>query len=561
MQKPSVFFTAQLHVLVMRNLTGLSKAAFVAFTIVTLCFSYSCSKKEDEQEQIIPDNTANVKPESASVLSFQVANLVVKGGFTSLYKGTFGGQPVDIRLSGDTTLSFLVPDVAEGKHVLEFELGRITYTVTKPQVTDPNKLITDMVANLDAQINKLPVTTTEQQDEVNDIKAYKQEVLKLYNSLTAEQKRQTAYFYEANKGVFRQFMSQVYTNLDGPTSLRQSECPRVDFKSFYSCTADNLATSAIALKNSSKEFLKLMALAGISAYLAPASFGLSAISTTLAVGMAGYLLITEIRPAALTFKHSLKAFLGANWIFTKALFSVIRTEFETGLNTDMQLDASFHSIMDNDRDVNSSTNNFISALRSLQLQWDLLTQVFGSTPTYKGSLEQVTLNTNDITISNISNPNVQLVTRSNENVTFKSLSGKEESFSFHIKASKEGFVTEKDITAKVIAITDSTSLYKNACVGTWTVQGFDPNNPTTTYTLELKADGSGSYRVPNNPNTYRVSWYISRSANNEYRLYESGFWHPAYDGLSRTRLTWPVSSFKTFANFDANFVSQIYNKN
>lgn len=545
----------------MRKLSGLSLAALSMLTALTLCFSYSCSKKEKDQEEIIPDNTSQVKPESASVYSFQIVNLIVKNGFVSHYSGTFGGVPVDIRLSSDTTLSFLVPDVPEGKQVLDFSLGRITFTVSKPLVANTDKLITDMVTNLDAQINKLPVSTTEEQNEVNSIKAYKAEVMKLYNSLTAEQKRQTALFYEANKGVFRSFVAQVYTNLDGPTALRQSECPKTDFKSFYSCTADNLATSAIALKNSSKEFLKLLALAGASAYLAPASFGLSAIGTTLAAGMAGYLLVTEIRPAALTFKHSLKEFLGANWIFTKALFSVIKTEFETGVDTDMQLDASFHSIMESDRDVNTSTSSFIAALRNLQLQWDLLTEVFGSTPTFMGKLKQIVLGTNDITISNISNPNVQVVTRNNENITFKSVSGKEENFTYHIKVNKEGFVVEKDVTAKVIALTDSTSLYKAACVGSWTVQGFDPNNPTTTYTLELKADGSGLYHVPNSTTTYRVSWYISRNAANEYRLYESGFWHPAYDGLTRTKLTWPVSSFKTYANFDPTFVSQIYTKN
>jgi len=544
----------------MRKLSGLSLAALIALTAVTVCFSYSCSKKEKEEE-IIPDNTANVKPESSSVYSFQMTNLIVKGGSVSQYSGTFGGVPVDIRLTGDTTLSFLVPDVPEGKHVLEFSLGRITFTVSKPQIANTDKLITDMVSNLDAQINKLPGTSTEEKEEINSIKAYKQEVLKLYNSLTTEQKRQTAYYYEANKAVFRAFTAQATTHLDGPSTMRLSECPKTDFKSFYSCTADNLTNSAIALKNSSKEFLKLMALAGISAYLAPASFGLSAISTTLAVGMAGYLLITEIRPAALTFRRSLVAFLGANWIFTKALFSVIKTEFQTGLSTDMGLDASFHSIAETDRDVNSSTSSFITALRALQLQWDHLTSVFGYTPGFQGKLQPITLNTADISVSNISNSNVQLVTRDKENITFKSLSGKEESFSFHLKVNKEGFVTEKDVNAKVIAISDSSAIYKAACVGTWTVQHFDPNNPSTTYTVEFKADGTGVYHVPNNPKTYGTSWSIRRNANNEYRLYESGFWHPAYDELTRTKLPWPVGSFKTYGNFDPNFVSQIYTKN
>jgi hypothetical protein len=107
---------------------------------------------------------------------------------------------------------------------------------------------------------------------------------------------------------------------------------------------------------------------------------------------------------------------------------------------------------------------------------------------------------------------------------------------------------------------DSTAIYAAASVGMWTVKGYDPKNPTTTYTLELFANGRGTYRVPNNPTAYNVSWYIQKNSDG-YRLYESGFWHPAYNGLSRDKLKYPITRFRTFANFDPKFVSQEYIKN
>lgn len=532
--------------------------------IITTGLLYSCSKKspaQEQEEEEIPTGNANVSAQTSTVFTYQVANLIVKNGFSERYSGTFGSVPVDLVRTSDTTLSFLVPEVAEGKQILRFPIGNVSFTVTKSQVADPEKVVTDLVKTLDTQISNLTATNPDEVAEVNSIKQYKQEVLALYNTLTTEQKRQTALFYEANKATFRAFSAGVYTNIDAPTSLRQSDCPRTDFRSFYGCTADNLATAAIALKNSSVEFLKLLALAGVSAYLAPASFGLSAISTTLAAGMAGYLLITEIRPAAITFRRALISFLGANWIFTKGLFLTIKSEFETGISVNLNLDAYFKSVYRTDGDVNEGTSHFISALASLQLYWDRLTAVFGYTPGYVGTKKSFDLSTTDYTITGISNPNVQLVTRSNENVTFKSLSGKEESFSFHIKVSKEGFTEEKDVSARVIAISDSSAIYKAACVGGWTVYGYDPNNPTTTYTLELFADGTGKYHVPNSSTTYGTSWEVRRNNANEYRLYESGFWHPAYDELTRDKLEFPPSSFKTYANFDQNFVSQKYIKN
>lgn len=74
------------------------------------------------------------------------------------------------------------------------------------------------------------------------------------------------------------------------------------------------------------------------------------------------------------------------------------------------------------------------------------------------------------------------------------------------------------------------------------------------------ANGSGEYHVPGISAAYTTNWYVQRSGDG-YRLFEYGFWHPAYNGLGRDRLTYPLTVFKTYANFDPNFVSQEYIKN
>lgn len=117
----------------------------------------------------------------------------------------------------------------------------------------------------------------------------------------------------------------------------------------------------------------------------------------------------------------------------------------------------------------------------------------------------------------------------------------------------------QNMSARITASIDSTEIYKKASLGFWTVNGYDPNNPTTTYTLELREDGSGLYHVGEG-GVYLVRWDVVRTETG-YKLFEWGFWHPAYDFLDREDLTFPITQFKTYSNFDPDFVSQIFIKN
>lgn len=94
--------------------------------------------------------------------------------------------------------------------------------------------------------------------------------------------------------------------------------------------------------------------------------------------------------------------------------------------------------------------------------------------------------------------------------------------------------------------TDSLAIYRAAMLGWWTVKAYDPQNPTTTYTLELFANGTGTYHVPGNPKQYPISWNLLRTVDG-YRFYESGFWNGS-NTLPRDYLTYPPTTFKTYLN-------------
>jgi hypothetical protein len=315
-----------------------------------------------------------------------------------------------------------------------------------------------------------------------------------------------------------------------------------------------LGLAAGELLQVSREFAKYAAITGLIAWAAPAAVGLYAPTTVYAT----YLFMTDVLPAAKHFVNSTQPFLEANWIFGQALFLSIVAVYNDQTLTDLKLLPKFRSLTSSDGLLTPACNFFIKSYANVSQSWNRLPSIFGSLPSYKNTDSVVTLATSDISISNISNPNVQLVSRSNQSVQFKTTSGKEESFTYTIQVNKQGFTETSTVSGKVLPGIDSTNIYKAACVGGWTVKHYDPINPSTTYPLQLLSDGKGVYTVSGK--LYYISWSIRRSGN-EYRMYESGFWHPAYDALNRDKLTYPITKFKTYASWDAKFVNQEYIKN
>ncbi|MCR6639698.1 MAG: hypothetical protein NVV82_12130 [Sporocytophaga sp.] len=495
----------------------MKKIILLTFAILVVTTINSC--KKDKEQEPKPATNKGVTAEKTDVKTYEIVNLIAHVNLVDKYNATFGSAAIELLKTSDSTLTFYVPDIAEGEVLLRFDLATIKFKVTKTAEVNANQLITNLTQNFDMQVSLLNPSTTDEIAEVNSLNQYKQEVISLFNSLTDDEKLQAILFYEANKEIFKSFANSTFTNLNTSTAMRlQSECPRTDFKSYYGCTAENLGNAAIGLKNASKEFLKMLALAGASAYLAPASFGLSAFGTTLALGTAGYLLITEVRPAALHFKHSLFPFLNANWIFSKALFQATGEVFQDQISTSLNLTPKFRSLTANDGNVNSGSGYFISAMTSLSGYWNKLTSIFGNFPTYKNTEESTTLATNEISISNISNSKVQYLGNTGQSVKFKSLSGNEESFSYNIRVSKEGFIEEKTLTGKVLAVIDSTYIYESAVVGNWTMTWnngeinkftFKTGGSGIYYWMQCSSCAEGNNIEPENP-VYRITWSIRK---------------------------------------------------
>ncbi|PHK97294.1 hypothetical protein CGL56_17100 [Neolewinella marina] len=461
----------------------------------------ACEKEEAEITPTKEEFSEGITAEKTSVSTFEIVSLVAAGNIRGQYTADFGGLPVQLMRTSDSTLTFYVPDVEVGTHFLEFDLARIRFSVQKTAAPSEAEFLAATNQRFERDLALLDPTTETEKAEVDSLKGYRKEVMQLFSGLTADERRQAISFYHANQAVFRTFAEGTFSILDAQTTMkRQSNCPRSDYKAFYGCTAGNLGNTAIALKDASKQFVEMLLLAGASAYLAPASFGLSTAGTALALGTAGYLLITEVRPAALRFKHSIFPFLAANWIFTQAVFEVVADEFVDNLSTELNLQPTFRSFTAQDGGLSAGSALLVRAMGNLRGYWNKLNRIFGSYPDFQQSETTVQLDSSDISITDISNPNVQLKKHTGESATFENKSRKEEKFSYTIRASKEGFTEEKVVQATIKPRTCE----PDSLLGVWREEAYNtcyPNPDGTpayagTNTITVKSDGTVTYTYP-----------------------------------------------------------------
>ncbi|MCB9203311.1 MAG: hypothetical protein H6604_09775 [Flavobacteriales bacterium] len=414
------------------------------FFILTLFLG--CSS-DDSNNSETPDDSTNIIVESTNVKSFELVTLTIENSeLLDTYQGTFGDKEITINKVDENSLAFLVPDIPSGNHTLNFDIGNKEFNVTETLVSNPEETISNVFDNFNTDISALDNSNSYIEQEIQNAMSYFSEVQDLYNSLTTEQKRQVALYYEANKETFQNFKNNVNFYIDAPTTMsriRQSQCQQTstNFKQFYSCTANNLGESSIELKNSAKEVLQMLGLAGAAIVVSPSTVGVSLAAAGIATATAVYILLAETVPAAIIFGSSVGEFVKANWIFTQATFQTVATVFTSESVVNLNSQPTYRSINSNDENISTETSFFISSYAKMTEYWNKLSALFPSMPTYQNSSEIVAFDDNEdvINITNISNSNVQLVSQNGQNVEFKSLSGNDETFSFDMEIVKEGF--------------------------------------------------------------------------------------------------------------------------
>lgn len=422
-----------------------------------LIFFSGCSKSPEDLESL--NQNPNVTVGLNEVSAYQLVELKVKQNFESEYKGTFGTASLDLYKSSDSTIAFFVPEVSAGDHILKFELSDVKFKVVETPLVDAAKELETFEFSFDARTAMMVPANTAETEELNAIKKFKKDVFDLFASMTPDQQKQAIALYKNYKSSVPDFASSVFVNLDAPGVYgRQSDCSRTNYKTFYDCTCDNLSVSYMEFKRSTAEVMKYVVMAGtvggtaltLSA-LGPVAIGITAVGMSLPVAAAVYLAVTELWPAWVKLRNNTYDIIKAPWIFRDELFNNLKAEFAHGSMTDLNVLAGFRTMNETDGSATPKTGAFISAYTSLKSGWDKLSGLFGNLPSFTQGNKEVTLTASEITIDQISNPYVKLVGQQGESAKFETTSGKEETFTYRIRAEKEGFVEEKTASAKVLA--------------------------------------------------------------------------------------------------------------
>lgn len=527
----------------------------------------SCVKTDSE----ILTETSNLNVANKNVRTYEMVELITQENLLTNYKGKFGNKEIELFKVSDSSLLFYVPDITPGEVYLNFELGIIKFNVSK--TLDPEKnIFLDNISNLFDQ--RLKDVNNLGQSDTTDLftaRAFKQNTMQLFNSLSVLQQKEALLFYEANKDVFKQYAETIFKEIDASTVLnsipsvtfpnllnQQSSCPRnLGWFTFYGCTAENLAVATNELGEATSKVVEMVGMASLmglvalnTSVLGPVAWGIAAVGISLPMGTAIYMLLMDVYPAFLRFKRALNPFLEAHWIFTKALFISVATVFSNEVAQKLNLLPSFRTIKAGDGNVNTGSANLLNALIRIRGNWEKLAGMFGDYPVFRNSEKPTTLNTNEVIITDISNPNVKLISNIGQLLTFKSVNGNDETFAYKVTVKKEGFIEEKILNATLKGIPDSTELYRQSLLGNYTLSSYGTyqlgNGPNTRIDCDIREGGYCDYTIYDDPSwpsghKFYNRWLVQK-INNEY-FFTSTYTNPDHRLDVAQKLSYPVTSF------------------
>jgi hypothetical protein len=391
-----------------------------------------------------------------NVRTFQIISIASRVELRDSYTASIAGESVVLHKTSDSTLTFIMPNVAAGEQQLSFEIGSLKYQVTKTVVADPIQTITTVDKDFDTDMATLTKDTAISAQEIADAKKFKEEVMQLYAGLTAIQKAEVGLFYEANKGLFLDFSTHLQNTLNGSTKFKtnQSECSRIDSKAFYDCTAENLSLAADALWKSTKSMAEWAAYAFIVSkvgfFSSPLAWGLTVTAATLTAGTATYFLLVEVLPNLKRFVAKLKPFLRAAWVLnTENMFSNFTVGFNSETEGDMGINATLATVDETNENVTPNVGRFTTVMNRLHGYWADFEKFLGPLPFFESRQVPVELTTAELVVSEISDPNIKLVSQQGEKLTFKSIYDKVTNFSFKVLVKKAGFIKEQFVSAVI----------------------------------------------------------------------------------------------------------------
>jgi len=414
----------------MKNLVLIISLLFVA------CLSNSC--KKDKDEPIVPET--NLTPEKTAVSTFELIYVKAGAEVADTYPATIGSASITLNKSSDSTLFFIVPDIAAGTAQLNFELGSVQFTVAQTPEIIPNNVFTGILQSLDADIAAMSSDTAPDLAAIDTMLAFKAAMTAQFQALTDAEKRLNCMVYEANKNRFDAFRNSFDMTFDIAPEFRIgiiSGCPDSPKKEKFTCFAKEIAFNAYVLSAELQTAANIIETDNIFGQFIPA----------------GYLLIAGQHSRIIEMRSYLTALLNKKWIIDERMYNGVPTTYNNEEYTPLNLNPTVRTINPSeDVFLNLSDIKLFDNISDLKYYWDRL-PFLGAFPPYVNVEEPTSLSevigSEDISVTNVS-ANAQHIgpiqyLNGNADVKFKTISGLTETFSFTLNFEKDGFLVTKRI--------------------------------------------------------------------------------------------------------------------
>ena len=547
----------------------ITKCTFLLCTIIF--FSLNSCSKEDEVTKTEPISLSTEKSQYAP---HEIVTIKTGENIFSAASQIAKINGVDVELATDgNNAAFVLPNFANGTYNLTFSLGDNRYNVpvkvtALTSISSADTYFSEMQSNLNDNISDLSShilelqtiegNTAEVQALQNDLVFYQDQLnsyTSQYNSLTSEEKIIFAETIAANKATLDEYNTLTADFNQSAASLRTTQTVQ-DYETQVEISMGKFVASVI-YTGGHIPFI----LAG--GEVAAASAGNPGVLLALGVVVTSFM-VNVVNTATMAQTLTIKSLKPYEFIMESG-----QKVFQTGVETVEDAQAKYRSLINSDGG-NATISTIVDTYNSLKDKYNNFRNNLPSIfrPSFVIASLKNTFNSTTrsiynqyVNITDVSNPNVilQQLNQPDGSVMIKATTTAttDQTFTYKVNYTNSNFTNSlnKTVNAKVLAITDSTAIYRAACVGWWSV-----NHPTESYTLELFSNGQGTYHISGNPTTYPTTWRIEKSGN-EYRFFESGFWHPAYDNVPRTKLKYPLTSFFTYDLPHPTVPVTVYTKN
>ncbi len=225
------------------------------------------SKDDDKGTPIKMSNETTISIENSETQTFQLKEIKIDNvNLKDTYNATLDNLNIILTKIDDNTLGLFIPNIADGKYNLDFELGNLDLIVSKTKLVKPKEEVIDefktMVSN-----NFVPNSLNQESEGLkilNDI---------IQNS-NEEEKQAIATFLDANRLIFQKIINKneevISSKFIGNTSFKTTNNSDLNTRvGRYSTNVLQLGIGAVAVVGASA-----LGQTGIGAILAGVGLGL-----------------------------------------------------------------------------------------------------------------------------------------------------------------------------------------------------------------------------------------------------------------------------------------------